>query len=148
MASGTIELAPPNEGGDDRDANVLRQRLDEIVTAEYPALDEEALERLLRSEGSRGSGGDGDAEPEEPRRPVEIPAQRVPTHDMVNGQKEKDARVPEPIEFTESLVGERGLSRRYRQRALGIHAGYLMVRRQHLIPVRRRPDDGIEYRLG
>jgi hypothetical protein len=79
-----------------------------------------------------------------------VPIQRTGSHDSLAPEVRTDtqSRIPEPIVFTESLVGERGLSRRFRQKALGIHAGYLMVRRQHLMPQRRHPDGSIEYKLG
>lgn len=63
----------------------------------------------------------------------------------VQGDKQK---LPEPIIFTEFTVGERALSRRFRQKALGIHAGYLMLRRQHPLLQRHRPGGDTEYRLG
>lgn len=61
---------------------------------------------------------------------------------------ESAPRVPEPIVFSEFTVGERGLGRVHRQHALGVHAGYLMVRRQTPRLVRRNAAGGREYRLG
>lgn len=137
MASGIAELAPPNEGGDDRERAILGQRLDEMLVVEYPSLNDSELEQLL---SERQDDTDTDAA-------TEVPAQRAPVHDTLPNQPEAESRLSEPIVFTESLVGERGLTRRYRQRALGIHAGYLMVRRQHLVQNKRGVRNG-EFRLG
>lgn len=54
---------------------------------------------------------------------------------------------PEQLVLQEQEVGERGASRRYRQAALGIHAGHLLVRRQNPVLI-RETHYGSEYYLG
>lgn len=55
--------------------------------------------------------------------------------------------LPEQLVFTEQEVGARGTHRRYRQRALGVHAGHLTLRRENPVLLRRY-ELGSEYYLG
>ena len=54
---------------------------------------------------------------------------------------------PEQLVLQEREVSMRGATRRYRQEALGIHAGHLLVRRQNPVMV-RQTSYGSEYYLG
>lgn len=54
---------------------------------------------------------------------------------------------PEQLVIQEHQVGEQRAGRRYRQRALGIHAGRLTVRRQNPVLI-RHSQVGSEYYLG
>ncbi len=98
---------------------------------------------------------DGDADEERGIETAELYANlytidgQLRTTDMFDDPVEEapNAPVPEPIVFTEFTLGERGLRRRYRQQAVGVHAGYLMLRRQSPVAQRHNADGSVEYRL-
>jgi hypothetical protein len=129
MSVGTVELAPPNEGGDDRDPDVMQARLEEMLGGEYVSLDDQEIEDFLKDADEEDSTAHSTSIEERPHLAPE-------------------RQTSEQFEFTEIEVGQRGLNRRYRQAGLGIHAGYLSLQRSMPRIVRTLPDGTKEFAFG